>query len=686
MERRKGAARTNRSLNKRFFRTRHRITMAGVFVSIAGTHAHHRPAKSPFRKPNPLTIITGAAKSPFSRVVENLPGFLPNKTEPFGAQQPDGSLKKGRLSLHSDWRALAMAATRISPTEISMPKGWLADWLSQPLRKNHAIYLKVAAAAVMINLFALVSSLFTMTVYDRVVPNNATESLIALTIGLVIILIFDFVLKLLRAYFVDVAGARIDRDIGRSIFQKILAMRLDLGRKSTGGLAGLVREIETLRDVFASATVTAMVDVPFIAITLTVIALIGGWIVLVPLALIPLVIGTALISQPVMRRLAAENLGDALNKQSVLVETIGSIEMVKSANAGAMLAGRWDNAVRNHAGASLRQRLVSTISINMAGTAQTIAYTGVVIFGVYAIARHSLTMGGLIACSILAGRAVAPLGGIAHLLTRINAARTAYFQIDQLMEQPPEGPAGQGLTMPDLRGGIEFRSVDFRYPDAPELALTDVSFSIKPGEHVALIGPIGSGKSTIARLLIGLYPPTSGLVLIDGTDLRQLSTSAMRAKVGALFQDNDLLTGTIRENIMLGRPEVDEAEMLRAAQVSLAHEFIARMPHGYDARLADRGDGLSGGQRQSIAMARALVGRPPVLIFDEPTSSVDTDTEARLIENLKQEFAGRTLVLITHRPSLLALVDRVILMARGRVVMDGASDTINQKITQIAKR
>lgn len=572
-----------------------------------------------------------------------------------------------------------------APDEVEIPQGRISAWLAEPLRKNRAIYLKVACAAVMINLFALVSSLFTMTVYDRVVPNNATDSLIALTIGLFIILGFDFVLKLLRAYFVDIAGARIDRDIGRAIFQKILEMRLDLGRKSTGGLAGLVREIETLRDVFASATVTALVDVPFIAVTLAVIALIGGGIVLVPLLLIPLVIATALASQPVMRKLAAKNLGDALSKQSVLVETIGSIEMVKSANAGAMLAGRWDTAVRSHAGASLRQRLVSTISINMAGTAQTIAYTGVVIFGVYAIADHRLTMGGLIACSILAGRAVAPLGGIAHLLTRINAARTAYNQINQLMEQPAEGPAGEGLTLGNLKGGIEFRNVDFRYPDAPELALTDVSFTIAPGEHVALIGPIGSGKSTIARLLIGLYPPTSGLVLIDGTDLRQLSTPALRSKVGALFQDNDLLTGSIRDNITLGR-EVDEDEMLRASRISLAHDFISRMPHGYDARLADRGEGLSGGQRQSIAMARALVGRPAILVFDEPTSSVDTDTEARLIENLKQEFAGRTLVLITHRPSLLSLVDRVILMGRGRVVMDGRSETVNQKVSQIAKR
>ena len=572
----------------------------------------------------------------------------------------------------------------ISHTDIAPPKGRLAPWLAVPLRKNRQIYLRVGLAAVMINFFALVSSLFTMTVYDRVVPNNATDSLIGLTIGLAIVIVFDFTLKLLRAYYVDIAGARIDRDIGKAIFQQILDMRLDLGKGSTGGLAGLVREIETLRDFFASATLTALVDLPFIFITLAVMALIGGWIVMVPIALIPLVIITALVSQPIMNRLASQSLGEALGKQAVLVETIGSLETVKSANAGAMLSERWDQAVSGHASASLRQRVVATISINMAATVQTLAYTLVVVFGVYAIANHSLTMGGLIACSILAGRAVAPLGVIASLLTRINSARTAYRQIDRMMEQPPEGPAGAGLMLGQVQGGLEFRDVDFRYPGAPELALTDVSFRINPGEHVALIGPIGSGKSTIARLLIGLYPPTSGLILIDGTDIRQFAPQALRAKAGALFQDNVLLTGSIRENIALGRDTVDEEEMLRAARVSLAHDFISTFPAGYDLRLADRGEGLSGGQRQSIAMARALAGKPPILIFDEPTSSVDTETEGRLMENLRHEIEGRTLILITHRPTLLALVGRVILMSRGRIVMDGTPEQITGRVREIA--
>ncbi|MXO76099.1 type I secretion system permease/ATPase [Altererythrobacter aerius] len=571
--------------------------------------------------------------------------------------------------------------------EVEEPKGRIAEWLSGPLRKNRSLYVRVGIAAAMINLFALIVALFTMTVYDRVVPNNATESLVGLTIGLAFVLLFDFVLKMLRSYFVDVAGARVDRDIGRTIFARILAMRLDLGRRSTGGLAGLVREIETLRDFFTSATLTTLVDLPFIIITLTAIALIGGWLVLVPLVLIPLVVLAALATQPVMRSLASRTLGEALGKQAVLVETIGSLETVKSANAGKLLERRWDAAMKGHSQAALRQRLTSNMSINVAGSAQTMAYTGIVIFGVFAIADQRLTMGGLIACSILAGRAVAPLGAIANLLTRINAARTAYRQINELMEQPQEGPdTGTGLTPSTIEGAIEFRDVDFRYPGAAELALSSVSFRIKAGEHVALIGPVGSGKSTIAKLLIGLYPPGSGLIMVDGTDVRQLSPQALRSKVGALLQDNVLLTGTIRENILLGREDLPDDEMIRAAKASLAHNFIATMPNGYDVRLADRGEGLSGGQRQAIAMARALVGSPPILVFDEPTSAVDTDTEARLMANLRNEFEGRTLIVITHRPSLLNLVDRVILMSRGRVAMDGTPESITRDVARIGAR
>jgi ATP-binding cassette, subfamily C, bacterial LapB len=555
----------------------------------------------------------------------------------------------------------------------------LADWLSRPLRENRWLYVRVGIAAALINIFTLFTSLYTMTVYDRVIPTGSHGSLIGLTIGLFIIIIFDFVMKGLRSYFVDVAGSRLDQRIGRAIFAKILAMRLDQRRGSIGGLSGIVREVDTIREFFASATISALVDVPFILLTLLVIGLLGGSVVWVPVILIPLVILVGVALQPALRKQSSEMLSNALTKQAVLVETIGSLESVKVAGAGPMLDKRFDKGMEQHAVVSLRQRFISNLAVNSALSAQLLCYAGVVFVGVFKIADQSMTMGALIACSILAGRAVAPLSQIAQLLTRIHSARTAYRQIDALMQQPDEIGDGYRIAPMVVEGGIEFRDVEFRYPGAAELALRNLSFRINPGEHVALIGPIGSGKSTIARLIAGLYEPSSGLVMVDGIDIRQMEATSFRGKIGALLQDNSLLTGTIRENIDLGRG-ADEAELMRVSELSGAHNFISTLPNGYELRLSDRGEGLSGGQRQSIALARALYGKPPIMLLDEPTSAIDTDTEASLVARLKEELAGRTLILVTHRPSLLALVDRVILMSRGRMVVEGSPDQISQKI------
>ena len=556
----------------------------------------------------------------------------------------------------------------------------VADWLTAPMRRNHATYLKVAAAAVTINLFGLVSSLFAMTVYDRVLPNNATASLVGLSIGLAIVILFDFVLKTLRAYFVDIAGADIDHRVGASLFRKLLASRMDLRRGSTGSLAGLMRELETLRDFFASATLTAIVDVPFILLTLAVIAAIGGKVVLVPIAMIPIVILAGWLTHPALDRLSGQAMGEGLAKQSVLVEAIGGLETVKATGAGTLLTHRWNRAMHAHADSALRQRLVAAISVNVATSAQTICYAGVVIVGVAMIGAQALTMGGLIACSMLAGRAVAPLAQIAQLLSRLSATRAAYGQLDGLMQAPAEGAQGQPLALAAVQGAIAFRRVTFRYPGATADAIEDVSFDIAAGERIAILGRIGSGKSTIARLMLGLYPPADGLVMIDGTDLRQLDLAALRAQMGVALQDSVLLSGTVRDNIVLARAGVDDDEMLRVARLTGAHDFMGRIANGYDLQLSDRGDSLSGGQRQAIAIARALAGRPPVLLFDEPTSAMDVQSETALIDRLLPEVAGRTLVVVTHRPSLLRLVTRVMIVEQGRVVADGPRDEILRRL------
>lgn len=560
-----------------------------------------------------------------------------------------------------------------------------AAWLADPIRENKSTYLKVALAAAMINIFALATALFTMTVYDRVVPNNATDSLIALSIGLAIVIIFDFVLRTLRAYFVDIAGAQIDRDVGRSVFTQLLNIRLDLKKGSTGALAGLMRELETLRDFFASATVSAIVDVPFILITLLVIFLIGGPVVLVPALIVPIVIGIGLALQPSLDRMSRQAMGEGLLKQTVLVETIGGLEMVKTSTAGDMLAERWLQSIDRHSDFSLRQRLVSAISVNAATTGQMLSYAGVVIVGVSQIQNQSLSLGGLIACSILASRAVAPLGQIAALLARISMTRTAYNQINDIMQTRPEGPETEALKLKAVEGKIEFRNVDFRYPGANEKALEQISFAIQPGEHVAILGRVGSGKSTIAKLILGLFPPEDGLVMIDGTDLRQLDPSEVRRSIGAAMQDCILISGSVRENIELGRKQVDDEELLRAATISGTHEFMGQIANGYDLRLADRGEGLSGGQRQSIALARAIAGKPPVFLLDEPTSAMDAQTEAAIIARLGTEFENRTVLMITHRPQMLRLVERIILLDHGRVIADGPRDAVLQKINRDRK-
>jgi len=557
-----------------------------------------------------------------------------------------------------------------------------ADWLVQPMLQNKRNYVKVGITAALINVFGLVASVFSMTIYDSVLPNNSTTSLIGLAIGMGIVILFDFLLRSLRAYFVDIAGVNVDRSIGELAFRRLIAMRMASRRGSTGAMAGTMRELETLRDFFASATMTALVDLPFVLLTLVVIAAIGGWIVLVPATMVPLVVIAGVMTFPAMDRLSAEAMNEALSKQAVLVETIGGLETVKATGAGGLLMKRWLRSIDGYSDMATRQRLITTISMNVANAAGTLSYAGSVVVGVFLIESRDLTMGGLIACSMLGSRAVAPLGQISQLLSRLTATKTAYRTLRPFMEENAEDTDQNLLKPTKIDGLVEFRNVSFRYPGSKEDAVAGISLTIKPGERVGILGRVGSGKSTLARLALGLYEPSDGIVLVDGSDVRQLDPATLRRHVGTSLQESVLLSGSIRENIVLEREHVDDEEMIRVAKLTGAHDFVGRIANGYDLRLSDRGESLSGGQRQSIALARALAGRPSLVIFDEPTSGMDSQSENGLIDRLTTEVQGRTLIVITHRMSLLRLVDRVVIIADGKVAADGKRDDVLRAITR----
>ncbi len=558
-------------------------------------------------------------------------------------------------------------------------------WLLGPLLGNSKVYGQTILAAFFVNLLGLISSFFIMTVYDRVIPNNAMESLVALTIGVIFAHLFDFVLKSLRGYFIDVAGQRLDAVVGAKVFDNLMSMRLDARKGGVGATAGLVKEFENLRDFFSSATLTAIVDLPFIFVFVGAIALIGGPIAFVPLIGVFAALIIALVTQPLIMRNTKDSMKEGHIKHSVLIETLSGLETVKSVAAGDLMRQRWKTGVLKQARIATVGRFINQLAVNFSGFAQQGAQVGVVVAGVLMVGAHNLSMGGMIACVILTGRAMAPLAQVAGLLGRVASAVSSYKALDELMASRSEiDPARDYLKRGTLAGRIEFRDVSFSYPGQKAKALDKISFTIEEGERVAVLGRNGSGKSTVIRMALGIYEPTEGQVLVDDTDIRQIKPTDLRAHIGAVLQDVCLFTGSIKENIALGLEKISDEDILEASKIAGVHDFVGATEAGYDQRLGERGEGLSGGQRQSIALARALATKPSVLLLDEPTSALDSQAEAEMIARLRKATEKRTLLLVTHRMSMLKLVDRIIVLDRGQIVLDGRPDDIIRSLTNNA--
>lgn len=546
------------------------------------------------------------------------------------------------------------------------------DWFWGSLSKSKFLYFQVIIAAMLTNFLGLSSSIFIMVVYDRVVPNEAIESLIALTIGVLIAMSFEFIIKTLRAQFVDRASKKADQRMSRLIFDKILNMRLDTGSKKSGALASVVREFDTLREFFTSATLIAVVDLPFVFFFIYIISLIAGPLALVPLVAVPLVILSGLIVQPFLAKLAAGSMQTNMSKQSVLVETLNGLETVQATGCGQLMRQRFSEASNAQSEFSLKSRMYSQFAINSAASIQQLAQVATIFFGVFLIQDGTITMGAMIAAVILGGRTLSPLSQLASAMSRANSARQAHRSLSELMSDDPSSTRSNGvkLSRPDLQGAIELKNVSYSFPGSKIPIIKDLSLKIPAGQKVAILGKMGSGKTTFARLLSGLIEPTEGAIMIDGVDIRQIDSSDMRRNVGVMLQKTWLFSGTVKENLQIGYYEYGDDHLLNISKLSGVDDFVSRSQSGYDLMLGEGGQGLSGGQLQSINLARAMLHDPNILILDEPTSSMDTGTEKAVISRLKDWANKRTMIMITHRNSILDLAERVLVVEGGSILMD----------------
>lgn len=582
---------------------------------------------------------------------------------------------------------LAADPERVLPAEAADAPPRPRRWFWPVLARNWWIYAQVLLAALLINLFQLAMPIFTMLVYDRVVPNGAVETLWVLTIGTGGVLVLDLVIRSLRAHFIEAAGARADVQIAGAIFEQVMNIRLEARPASAGAFASILREFETVREFFTSATLATLVDLPFMLLFVLVIWIIGGPLAWVALGVLPLIAVAVLLVQMPIARAVRHAHAQNQERHGVLVEAITGLEAVKTAGAAPAMRAKWEALVALSALSGQSYRWLAVTSLNLSLMFQQLATVLVVLLGALLIAENQMTAGQLVAAVLLTGRAVVPLAQFAQLLSRLEQSLTAYRALKRLMQAPVERPLDrQYVARPTLLGGIGFRQVSLTYKDRPVPALDRVSFDIRAGERVGVIGAVGSGKSSLIKLILGLYQPTSGAVLADGTDLRQIDPADLRRNIGCVPQDAYLFRGSLRDNIVIGMPDADDARVLEAAKLSGVEDFVRGHPLGYNLPVGERGENLSGGQRQAVALARALLRQPPILLLDEPTTGMDTGMEEAFKTRLASILKDRTLLLVTHRRSLLTLVDRLILLQNGAVIADGPRDQVLARLGEASTR
>ncbi len=554
-------------------------------------------------------------------------------------------------------------------------------WFWSTVALSKGIYRDVLVASLLVNIFVLATPLFTMNVYDRVIPYNAQETLLVFVIGIIIIYIIDFFLKYTRSYMLEIAAKKSDIIMSSIIFEKILDLKMSSHPPSVGSFANQLKNFEAVRSFFTSAMLTSIIDLPFAIIFLLVIYYIGGNLVFVPLTIIFLILLVAFLLRDPLKESIAESQIAGSQKNATLIETLQNIETVKSMSMTSKVQWEWEEASGEIAEKNLKSRMISFLIPNITTFLTQLNRVLIIVVGVYMIKDFELTMGGLIASMLLSTRAVSPMGRAAGLLTNYAGAKIAYETLDEILSRPSERPAGhQFLERPEITGDIEFQNVTFTYPGSTVPAIKNVSFKVKPGEKVAIIGRIGSGKSTITKLLLRLYEPDSGAILIDGIDISQIDPADLRRSLGYIPQDIHLFKGTLKDNIISSERHPSDEDVMRASIISGTFEFVHTHPKGYEMPIGERESGLSGGQRQSVGIARGLLTESKIMLMDEPSNAMDQTTEANLMKNLKDALSDKTVFLITQKLTLLSLVDRVIVMHHSKLILDGPKGEITKKL------
>ncbi len=606
------------------------------------------------------------------RVGKNFIAFDPQTGSEFEISQKE---------LNENYSGSCLLARRSAETlanpDVSMrlEKG---HWFWSAVGKLWNTYAYVIVAATIINLIALASPLFVMNVYDRVLPNKAIPTLWVLASGVIMALVFDYLLKLLRGKLIDSAGRRADILLSSRIYGHVLGIKLEQKPATTGSFASQLREFESVREFFTSSTIASATDMAFFALFLFVIFMVGGLLAVIPAVAAVVLIIAGLLYQFPLRRAAHKHSAESSQRHAVLVETIAALETVKLVRAENHLLGVWEGLSALTAKTVEKVREINASLSNFASFVQQLVSVLMVVAGAYLFKEGQISMGAIVACTMLSGKAVAPLGQFAMVLARLQQSLSSLQLLNKVMALDNEQQSkGTFISAPIVNTDLQFQNVVFGYPNSPHAVLTGFNLMIKPGEKVGIIGRIGSGKTTIGRLITKLYEPREGAVMIGGIDIRQYHPHEVRRVVGLLGQEVELFHGTLRSNIMLAAPRGTDAQLMAACKLAGLEDFVKRHPSGFDMQVGERGQALSGGQRQLVALARLFIADPKILFLDEPSSAMDIQSERVLIDQLRRAMRpDQTVIVSTHRYSMLELVDRLIVLSSGRVAADGPKEAV----------